>query len=362
MLNLFMKIRFAYTFFLALFFSQPVLSNNIPNELLADIKAYCQYIQTKNEVKKNTLISPELIVRAQNTNNDFPYQNNLITALSKDLSDLGKAKQLKILVQQECTYYKIKQEALLKIQYALSNAQKQAFLYKLKFLHAAKVKLSTQQKRVQKKIKDQNDTLSSIYEVDSALHRINETEREIELNLAILQPVSINSIPLNQLIQKLSVADKKRQATLNKLEKFSQWSLQVQAGAQHNIQNFNHHDSAQPYGSLLLRYNLGSLVNNKAMDTSLNEYSHWKSQEINGIEKKLLRLQQSLSFLKMTEKNHLKNLMVKYKKYSALEKKLSILNSYKAQKFTQKIKTDQILLNVEIKYLQFFIHQLEDLI
>jgi hypothetical protein len=362
MLNLFMKMRLYPIFFFALFNANSVLANALPKELLADIKAYCQYIQTKNEVKKNTLMSPEFIVRAQNTNNDYPYQNNIITALSKDLSDLGKAKQLKILVQQECAYYKLKQEGLLQSEFALSNAQKKALRYKLRFLNSAKSKLVTQQRLVEQKIIDQNDTLTSIYEVDSALHHIDEAEREIEINLALLQPTNIHTHALNMLIHELSIADKNRQATLNKLEKLSQWSLQVQAGAQHNGFNFNHHESAQPYGALSLRYNLGSLVNHKALETSLNDYGHWKSQEVNGIQKKLMRLGQSIIYLKIAEKKRLNNLRAKYNKYFVLAKKLSRLNSSKAQKFSQQIKIDQLLLEIEIKYLKYFIQQLEGLI
>src|SRR3990167_4655298 len=180
-----MKVVSLFIFLIFTFNITSVYSNNLKNELGEDIRAYCHYIETKNNAKKSLLISPELIVRAQNATNDYPYQNNFITALSKDLADLGKLRQVKALIQDECHYYQLHQEAILHIQYAIPTLQRQALNFKLKSIQAAKSKFAVLLKSVQKKIDSKDDTLMSFYKIDSSLHKFEEAEREIRTALAI---------------------------------------------------------------------------------------------------------------------------------------------------------------------------------
>ena len=128
-----------------------------------------QIYNGKNKAKSNLLLSPDIIVRAQNSNNEELVQNNVVAGLSKDLSDLSKAKLVWQLIDDECRYYKLTQEAKLQIQYAVPSIQRQALTFKLKQIQAAKQKLNTLLSIIKKRIKHQNDTLYTYYQVDSLI-------------------------------------------------------------------------------------------------------------------------------------------------------------------------------------------------
>lgn len=350
-----------YCILLALFSIKSVHSHNPENELTADIQAYCQYITEKNNAKKSLLLSPDVVVRAQNSNNDYPYQNNLISALSKDLSDIGKSNQLKQLINDECNYYKLTQEASLQIQFAIPNAQKKAQHFKLQQINSAKNKLNALLKTIQKKIDSQNETLTSFYKVDSSLQKLDEAEREIQVNLAIQQPPDIVTIKLKDLLNQIWTAEKKRKLTRNKLEKLQNWSVQIQAGGQQSFSSFTHNKTIQPYAALFLRYNLGSIPSNDKKDKSLNHYMDWKNKQVNGTQKQLSRLIRSVALLKSVEEQRLNRLKVHYNKYYGLTKKLSAVNSFKASRFKQQIKIDRIMMDIEIKYLEYFTQRLNEI-
>ena len=339
-----------------------VFASQRENEFTADIKAYCQYIEDKNNAEHSVLMSPDLIVRAQNSTNDYPYQNNVITALSKDLVDFGKSKEIKSLINDECNYYKLTQEAKLQIQFAILNIQKNALYFKLKKIRLAKDKLNTIKETVQHKIKSHDDTLSSWYNLDTSLQKLNEVEHEIQTNIAIQQPYSIRTVRLNRLLKDIWVAEEKRKATLNKLDKLNNWSLQVQAGAQQSLSSLSQNQAVKPYAALSLRYNLASVYSNYKTNTSLNHYTEWKAKQVNGTQQKLSRLIRSISRLKDAEDERLKQLMTTYNNYYGLSKTLNTIDSSNANRFKQQITIDQIMMEVEISYLKHFTYLLKELV
>lgn len=355
-----MKATFFFIFLMGSFIVEAAQSGSRKQEFIADIKAYCQYIEDKNNAKNGVLLSPDLIVRAQNATNDFPYQNNVITALSKDLVDYGKSKEVKTLIQDECNYYKLTQEAKLQIQYAIPNIQKKALYFKLKKIQMAEQQLNTIRETVRLKITKHDDNLASLYTIDSALQKLNESEREIKANLAIQQPFNIKTIPLNLLSKKIWNAEEKRQATLNKLDKLNNWSLQIQAGAQQSLSSFSQNQAVKPYGALFLRYNLASPYNNFKTNQSLNHYTEWKAKQVNGTQRKLSRLIESIASLRAIEEERLNLLMSTYQRNAELNKKLDTVDSVNANRFKQQVMMDQIMTEVEISYLKHLTYLLKE--
>ena len=148
------------------------------------------------------------------------------------------------------------QEAKLQIQFAIPSVQRQALNSKLQQIKRAKDKLNRLLKIVQQKIEKQNDTLRSYYQLDSLKQRLDDAERDIEVNLSMQQPSKIKHVRLKALLSQIQVAEHKRQLTRNKLEKQYNWSVQLQTGAQQNVTNNNFNQSVQPYVAVFLRYNL----------------------------------------------------------------------------------------------------------
>ena len=138
-------------FLVALVGIQSANSQALDSELSADVESYCKYIEEKNKAKSNLLLAPDIIVRVQNSNNNELVQNNLVSGFSKDLSDLSKAKLVRQLIDDECQYYKLTQEAKLQIEFVIPWIQRQALFFKIKQIKAAKNKLNTLLIAIQKK-------------------------------------------------------------------------------------------------------------------------------------------------------------------------------------------------------------------
>jgi len=360
-----MKARYYYLFLLGCWLinsTNSAFSRTLDNELIADIRAYCKYIEDKNDAKNSVLYAPDVILRAQNSTNDFPYQNNIITALSKDLMDFGKSKYVKELIVDECRYYQLKQQARLQIHYAISNIQRRALYFKLKKIQAVKARLSRILQQVQKKIDNQNETIVRWYQLDLSLQKLNELEREIQVSLAIQQPYKIQTLPLKQLSQRLWIAEKNRQTTLNKLTKLRNFSLQVQAGSQQSLSSISQNNATKPYAALFVRYNLAAPYSNYKTDQSLDHFTEWKASQVDGTQRNLNRLVQSIALLQSTEKTRLEQLSARYQKSADLTKKLTGLDSDNANHFKQQVESDQMIMEVEISYLEYLIQQLNGVV
>ena len=337
-------------------------SQILDNELSADVKAYCTYIDEKNKAKSSLLVSPDIIVRVQNSNNNELVQNNLVSALSKDLSDFSKAKLVRQLIDDECQYYKLTQEAELQLQFAIPNIQRKALYFKLKQIQAAKNKLKVLLDSIQKKIDHQNETLPAYYQVDSLLQKLDDEEREIRVNLSMDTPPQIKHIKLDELLNNVRMAQKKRQLTRSNLEKQYNWSVQLQAGAQqYEAYNHNNNQKVQPYVALFFRYNMASMYSNNRVDKSLTHYMDWKSKEVNGVQKKILQLINTVESLNAAEQQRLNHLQLNYQKYDGLSKKMYVMDSIKALHFERQIIIDRIVAEIEIKYVKCILDLLQKL-
>lgn len=335
-------------------------AQGLDSELSADVKAHCTYITEKNKAKSNLLLSPDIIVRIQNSNNNELAQNNLVSGFSKDISDFSKAKLVRQLIDDECQYYKLTQEAKFQIQFAIPSIQRQALYFKLKQMQIAKNKLQALLNTIQNKIDNQNDTLQAYYQVDSLIQKLDDEERNIRVNLTIDPPLKVEHIRLDVLLNKVKMAQEKRQVTRNNLEKQYNWSVQLQAGAQqYGAYSHIQRQSIEPYVALFLRYNVASMYSNNKVDKSLTHYMDWKNKQVNGVQKKLMQLIYSVESLNAAEQQRLNHLQLNDKKYDRLIHKMHAMDSIKALHFRQQILIDHIMLDIDMKYLKFIINRLQ---
>lgn len=345
---------------LFLFVAQSVQATPIEDEYLADVTAYCAYIKEKNQAKKNQLLSPDFIMRAQNSTNDYPFQNNIISALSKDLSDLGKAKQIENLMHDECHYYELNQQAKIQVAFALPTIERSALLFKLEQIQIVKNKLDALLNQIKHKIKNQNETLQNYYKIDSLLQKLEDIEQEIKVNLVMKQLPNIKLLGSKALSNQLWLAEKKRQLTRAKLQKLYNWSIQLQTGAQQNLSN-NQNQAVQPYVALFLRYNLGSIFSNSNRDKSATHYVHWKNKQITGTQQHLSRFMHSVAMLQKAEQQRLLRLKSNYQKYEVLNKKLKSTQSLRGNHLGQQIDIDRMMLKIEIRYIQYHLQLLQQI-
>lgn len=329
--------------------------------IAADSKAYCQYIRDKNKMKSILLRSPDAIARLDNGLNYNNFQRIAITGLSKDLSDLSKAKYVDDLIERECTYYTLNQEAKLQVQFALASVKAASLDYKLQQIQKARSKLNNLLESVKHRIDNQNDTLINYYNLDSSLIKLADSEREIYIELAGQHIPKMTHPNLKKLLQKLTIAQEQRRKTLNTLEKQNNWSIRVEAGTQQDLSNMSN-QNVQPYVALLLRYNLGDLYTSTKQNQSIRDYMQWQRQQVLGSLAELSELIRAISLLKKAEEDRLAFLQKNYKKHYDLTQKLHASNSVKAARFKRAIEVDKIMMEIEINYISHSIKLLNSLV
>jgi hypothetical protein len=347
-------------FFLMLNFLtlQPAYAHEKENEVLAQIHAYCQYIYEKNTAKGILLLTPDAIVRLDNGNVYNKLQTVIIAGLSKDLSDFKKAKLTKQLIHDECTYYRLKQEAKLQIAFALPKIKKESLELKLQQIDYAKEQLTRLLGRIKQRIKTHNDTLRSYYQVDLSLKRVEDMAREIHVELATEDVPAIPHAQLSHLLKELWIISKQRQQTLNQLRKQNDWSVQLQAGAQQNL-SYPQNQTIQPYFSFLFRYNLGAVPSAKALDHSVDSYMRWQKNQVFGTQRQLSHLISALKAMKLAEEERLAYLNHSYQKYDGLLKNMQDIQAIEVIRFKQEMEVDKILMNIDVKFVQAKIRLLE---
>ena len=338
------------------------------HDFAADVDAYCQYIAKKNTAKSKLLNAPDLVVHAQNADNQLVSQNNLIAALSKDLSDFKKAKLFRQLINEECSYYRLREEAKLHIAFAIPQVQRNALYYKLKQIQRAKNKMNRLLDTIQTKIANQDDTVTNYYRLDTLIQKLENAEQDIRISLAVMKPPKIKYLKTRVLLQKLWDAEKKRQGTLNALEKQYNWALQLQTGAQQTVfdnqnavNNTHQSKTIQPYVGLFLRYNLGSIASNNTLNKSLTHYTDWKMKQVNGLQNQLAHLNDAIASLKSAQFRRKNQLTQHYQKYGRVLKKMHGVDSIKAVHFKQQIEAERIMMEIEISYVSHLMQLLHSI-
>ncbi len=335
-----------------------IYAQHTENRALEDVTAYCKYLNEKKGAQITALRYPDAVVFLNNINNanggaNFnDFQKVAIAGLSKNLFDYNEANLLNQLIQDECAYYKLNQEAKLQIQYVISALKIKALKYKLQQIEDATKKLNSLLSTINQRVLKHNDTLHSFYEVDSSLKKLEDAERQIDLEIASQSVPQITFANLSQLLRQVITAKVKRQKTLNELEKNNNISIQIQAGAQQNL-SYQQNQNTQPYFSLNFRYNLGSILSNQKLDKSLISYADWQKKRVEGTQTKLLTLMTTIKSLKVAEENRLNHLKKNYMMYFNLSQKVDKIKTPKATRFKQRLDVDQMLMKIEINYMKY---------
>ncbi len=286
------------------------------------------------------------------------HKKNVVVGVAKDLADLNKARYVERLIHEECAYYRLDQEAQLQVRYSIASVKFEALKFKLAQIQIAKQQLKKILLAIKKRIDSHNDTLRTYYEIESSLMKLDDAEREIEVDLAGQQAPKMRPRKLGNLLKELSLARERRQKTMNQLEKQNNWSMRFEAGAQQDFSN-HYNKSAQPYIAVLLRYNLGSAFSDKLMNQALGEQTLWQENQLTGTQNQLSKLMLSLASLKAATEDRLSGLRQNYQNYARLSRKLTISKSTKAIHFRQEVEVNKMMLAIEINHAKRMIELLQ---
>lgn len=330
----------------------------ISDELIKDIDSYCQYLTEKNNAQRLLLNSPDAITRFDNGDVYNNLQKVIMVGLSKNLSDFAKAKAVRQIIQDECRYYQVNQEAKLQIKYALASIRYQSLQFKRQQIIYAKTKLTYLLSAIEKRIEHHNDTIKSYHQIDSSLQKLMDIEQQIHIDLASEPLPKTKFVKINGLIQQLVNAQNNRQHSLNHLKKQDNWSLQIQAGAQQNLSTPQNQD-VKPYFSVSFRYNLGSLYSNSQIKKAEEYYADWQKAAIFGTQKQLIQLLSVFNALEIAEKKRLAFLTKTEKKTEILQKRFNSINTNKAILFQNQLEVDKLLKHIEIEYVKHTIKLLQ---
>jgi hypothetical protein len=342
-------------------------SETISTEADADTEAYCNYITEKNQAKSTLLRSPDAIVLYNNANNigeNFNtnnFQKTVIAGLSKDLIDYKKAYHIDNLITDECRCYKLNQRAKLYIQFAIPSIKAHALRFKLKQIQIVKAKLLTLLATVKQRLNRQHDTLPYYYHLEGSLKTLEDTERQIHVDLASQTLPHLERTNLNHLLKAILNAKTKREKTRLDIEKQNNLSMQLQVGGQQNVSHIQN-QNVQPYFAVYVRYNLGAILSNGKREQALSDYTSWQNRQVLGAQKNLAHLIQAFQLMKKAEENRLTLLTRNARSSRQLHQKMTGLDSINASHFKQQLEIDKLMLQIELNDVKYTISKLQEMI
>lgn len=337
-----------------------------------DPEYYCKYVELLAKSKSQLLLSPELITRitplygADSGISSTLRGNSFIgiLGLTKDLSDYKRRSFILSIAKEECKIYRNNQNLVEQLKYYISSIQKEALLFKLQVLQEKKTELNSLWDDLMQKVQTRNETIQTLYHLESILKKIDVEEEDINIELSKLTLVQIKREPfaiLKKEAENLENSEIKKQSLQNKLDRQNNWGLNLVGGLQSNL-SFEG-QAASPFIGFTFRYNLADIPSQSNVSKSNKYFALWKQNKKDGISNNLNLVEQELSDLQQSVQRKKRILTEESEKTQNLLQKVSsesLSNSQEANKFKLQLFIDKANQDIELLYISKLLELLEN--
>lgn len=344
------KLKYLYLSILVIA-SNTAYANDYNQDKKNDYEQYCRYVMQKAKAQSTKLTSLDVFARVNQTEAEDKF---IAAGVSKNLRDYSKSDLVLSIANSECELYKANLDASENIKYALPTLEKNALIYKLSLYKQAKSDLDILVQKIKAQVDSKNETIMTLYSIESIQQRIEASEQLTQLQSAQLQVPFMDTQPINVILQTLhtiEVADAQKQRQSSDLIKKDNWDVNVAGGVKQGILGSN--NGTGLFFGVNANYNLGSNKANALLDSSDIAYSEWKINQRNSLNQQLKDLKQKLIDIQSIEQDNLAKLIEYQTKLQTLISKVDNVNSADAIKFRTQLKASQIMQDIDIKASQY---------
>ncbi len=334
----------------------------VPPALLADENqeakaAYCKFLTEQAEAQRDLLRTPSAVLDLIQPSTGTPAQ--VAFGLQTSLSDQRKARLNMNVAKAGCALYDAATDAQQHLSYALPTLEKIILRHRRDLIEQTAGKLDALIADNMKLVQAHNLSRPSLYALQSAKLRLDMNLTATTTEIASSYVPELSDTPLRVLVGEKVMADIRNQIAVNRLEKQNSWDIKLAAGARHQISpNASTISPFGAYGELNLQYNFGQRAINKHLDASNAAYSDWKKNQFEDVVQQAALLEKQIVETIKTREDQLKSLL---EHDSQVQKELNSLQNVEtstALTYRDQLIADQLVLEVDIKDLQFRLTQL----
>jgi hypothetical protein len=258
-----------------------------------------------------------------------------------------------------CALYNAATDAQRHILYALPSLEKKILAHRRELIEQTADKLDGLIAENMKLVQAHNLSRPSLYALQSAKLRLDMNLTSTLTEMASSYIPELSDTPLRVLVGEKVMADIQNQIALNHLQKQSSWDIKLAGGARRQISpNASTITPFGAYGELNIQYNFGQRAVDRHLDASQTAYSDWKKSQSEDVVQQAALLEKQIVETIRTREGQLKSLL---EHDGQVQKELNSLENVEtstALTYRDQLLADQLVLQVDIKDLQFRLSQL----
>ena len=312
-------------------------------EMNADQKAYCVYLDEQAKAQSDFLRSPDALAGFTQPDTGLPIQ--LVAGAQLSLSNLKKAGITLDAARKNCELYKASTNVQLTLQYALPAVEKDALTHRLLLIDEASKSLDALIGKTTQMVEAQDMTRPMLLSLLSTRIKLGSDRADTQSKIAVLYVPQLSDQPLKQQVAAKQSSDNAEQSAQARLTRQNNWDVALTVGAHQQLNPVA--NSPEPYGEVSVTYNLGSHAIDKHLDRAVDAYAGWKKVQESDVERGMKVLRDEVEQTITAQKNRIDSLRHENGEIEKNLKLVSDANTSAALDFRNQLTSTQLLLGIE---------------
>jgi hypothetical protein len=309
----------------------------------ADQKAYCVYLEEQAKAQSDFLRSPDALAGFTQPDTGLPIQ--LVAGAQLSLSNLKKAGITLDVAGKNCELYKASTNVQLTLQYALPAVEKDALTHRLLLIDEASKSLDALIGKTTQMVEAQNMTRPMLLSLFSTRIKLGSDRADTQSKIAALYVPQLSDQPIKLQVAAKQASDNAEQSSLARLTRQNNWDVALTVGAHQQLNPAG--NSPEPYGELSVTYNLASRAIDKHLDRQVDAYAGWKKVQENDVERGMAVLRDQVQQTIAAQENRIGTLGQETEEIEKNLKLVSDANTSAALDFRNQLIATQLLLGIE---------------
>jgi hypothetical protein len=311
--------------------------------IVADQKAYCVYLDEQAKAQSDFLRTPDALGGFTQPDTGLPMQ--LVAGAQLSLSNLKKAGITLDAARKNCELYRASTSVLLTLQYALPAVEKDSLTHRLLLIDEASRSLGELIDRTTQMVEAQDMTRPMLLSLLSTRIKLDSDRADTQSKIATLYVPQLSDQPIKLQVAAKQSSDIAEQTSLARLTRQNNWDVALTVGAHQQLNPAA--NSPEPYGEVTVTYNLGSRAIDKHLDRSVDAYAGWKKVQENDVERGIEVLRDQVQRTITVQQNRMNSLRQETVEIEKNLKLVSDANTSAALDFRNQLTSTQLLLGIE---------------
>lgn len=320
---------------------------------------FCRYTQEQADAQRDLLRTPNAIVGPIQPSTGTAPQ--MVFGVQESLSSLWKSHLTIKLANSTCALYRNTTAAQMHVLYALPGVEKQVLQHRLDLIQQASDELDGLIVDNGKYVDAHNLTKPALYTLQSAKVRLDMSRTEALTGLTTPYVPTLSTTPLRELVNAKMASEGDFQKASVRLQKQNAWDIKLEGGEHQQLSQVSSGQSSGGlYGEFSLTYNFGGRAANHHLDKSVAAYTQWKSSQFDDVTEQSRILKQQISDTIKIQQDQLGILVIHDGQINDNLTSVEGVDSTAALTFKTQLTADKIVLEVDIKDVQFRIATLNE--